>query len=116
MALIHGIVSHITATNGAEILGAATGGNGQTVDYNNIVHGEAYFRYMAEQATLAADIGTAAMFMIPMVIATGQVKLLGSALGGAVTGHAPNATMQSAGAEMAKANDAENRGGGGQIK
>ncbi|BAM32914.1 hypothetical protein HCBAA847_1684 [Helicobacter cinaedi CCUG 18818 = ATCC BAA-847] len=112
MALIHGIVSHITATNGAEILGAATGGNGQTVDYNNIVHGEAYFRYMAEQATLAADIGTAAMFMIPMVIATGQVKLLGSALGGAVTGHAPNATMQSAGAEMAKANDAENRGGG----
>ena len=110
MALIHGIVSHITATNGAEILGAATGGNGQTVDYNNIVHGEAYFRYMAEQATLAADIGTAAMFMIPMVIATGQVKLLGSALGGAVTGHAPNATMQSANAEMAKANDAENRG------
>ena len=110
MALIHGIVSHITATNGAEILGAATGGNGQTVDYNNIVHGEAYFRYMAEQATLAADIGTAAMFMIPMVIATGQVKLLGSALGGAVTGHAPNATMQSASAEMSKANDAENRG------
>ncbi len=112
LALVHNLVSYITATDGATLLSAASNAiaNGNGVDYNKVIHGEKYYQYMAEQATLAADIGTAAMFMIPMVIATGQVKLLGSALGGAVSGHAPNQDLKGAHAEMAKANDAENRG------
>lgn len=108
LAIVHNLVSYLTAVDGATLLHAASVA-GNNIDYDKVIHGHKYYQYMAEQATLAADIGTAAMFMIPMVIATGQVKLLGSALGGAVSAHAPNQGIQGSQAEMAKANDAENR-------
>lgn len=108
LAIVHNLVSYITAVDGATLLHAASVA-GNNIDYDKVIHGHKYYQYMAEQATLAADIGTAAMFMIPMVVATGQVKLLGSALGGAVSAHAPNQGIQGSQAEMAKANDAENR-------
>ncbi|AAP76872.1 conjugal transfer protein TraG N-terminal domain-containing protein [Helicobacter hepaticus] len=104
-ALTHGLITEYTSRNAAETLHGMTAG---AINMNDVIHGTAYYEYMATQSEIASTIAAGAIFIIPIVVATGQAKLL-AALAQQASAAPQMGGIESSGAAMAKANDANNR-------